>query len=581
MKVFDSKQSRIAANLILIVSLISYLPALSCGINIWYDNYLIIDNSVISSLSSHNIRLMFTEYYAGSYQPLAILSYAIEYSLFDLSPLPSHLDNLIIHLINVLLVFVFTFRMFSKLHLAVITSLLFGIHPLHVESVTYLSARSDLLFSLFYMLGLIAYLKFKESGRNKDYLYTLVLFILSCLSNWLAFTFPLIILTIDYFLDKRLKYKILLNKIPFLVISFIFSLIAFNAQVNDTIPVIAPDVNYSLSEKLLLVNYSICSFIEKLFIPSAISGINYHQLNAAGSISFVYYMAAFITALFLFLLIYSLRYTRRIFFAGLFFLISIIPPLVAWNNNVTLASERYFYLPSLGLFILIAFGAGFLYTRSLHSIVKKLLLFFAVIIVMIWCFLTFERTKDWKDPEVFWSGIVEKYPDKEYSYYMRGQFYFNQENNDAAIIDFNRCIEILPNSQQALIARSKIFENNQQYNKALSDLEKVIQFNPGNFYAQYTTGEIYGKYINDTDKSLYHLLIANKLEPGNFSVVDGLGIIYAIKGNYSESLRYQLEALEIEPKSTNTIKNIILLNEALGDFQKAEKYKNYLEQVTK
>ena len=158
-----------------------------------------------------------------------MLSYSLEYHFWGLSTLGYHLVNILLHLLNTVLVFYVVFLLSKKPEVACIASLLFGIHPMHVESVAWVSERKDLLYAFFYLASYICYLSFQHR-QKKYYFYCLLLFLLSLLSKATAASLPLLLLLTDYYKDRKINFKIILEKVPFFVLSVIFGIVAVAAQ---------------------------------------------------------------------------------------------------------------------------------------------------------------------------------------------------------------------------------------------------------------------------------------------------------------------------------------------------------------
>ena len=148
----------ILAGLVLIITFAAFSPCLKNGFINWDDDVYVIDNPLIKDLSFQGIAKIFTTIHSGLYKPLVFLSFSIEYHFFKLDPHIYHLTNIVFHLINSLLVFWLILILSDKPIIAFLVSFLFGIHPLHVESVAWIAERKDTLYAFFYLGTLIFYL---------------------------------------------------------------------------------------------------------------------------------------------------------------------------------------------------------------------------------------------------------------------------------------------------------------------------------------------------------------------------------------------------------------------------------------
>ena len=212
---------------ILLISFLAYLPVLHNGFVNWDDDQYIQENWIIHTF---NIKEIFTGYFMGNYHPLTMLVLAIEYKLFGIAPTGYHLINLLIHLLNIILVYKLIVLLSDKKYVALIACLLFGIHPIHVESVAWVSELKDLLYAFFFLLSIIYYLKFIKSGDKIFYFYSLLLFLPALLSKAMAASLPLAMLLIDYFMGRKINLKNFLEKIPFFIIALIFGVLAIFAR---------------------------------------------------------------------------------------------------------------------------------------------------------------------------------------------------------------------------------------------------------------------------------------------------------------------------------------------------------------
>jgi len=146
---FSKISSRHWLAVLLSLTAIVFYPSLNCGFTNWDDTHLILENVLIRSLDWDNLKLMFGDFYVANYQPVTLLSWAIDYQLFDLDPFGFHLHNVILHLLNVLLVFYFIRQLSPGLFIPLVTAALFALHPMRVESVTWATERKDVLYTFF------------------------------------------------------------------------------------------------------------------------------------------------------------------------------------------------------------------------------------------------------------------------------------------------------------------------------------------------------------------------------------------------------------------------------------------------
>lgn len=179
--------------LILVIVIVSFYPCLQNKFTNWDDDLYVTDNKTIQSAGPAKLKNIFTTLFIAHYQPVTVLSYALEYHFFKLDPFYYHLTNLILHLLNCLLVFWLIYLLSNSLLVAALTAVFFGIHPLQAESVAWISERKNLLYAFFYLGAMISYIYYLSRAKKlKYYIFCLSLFILSLLSKSAAVTLPLV-----------------------------------------------------------------------------------------------------------------------------------------------------------------------------------------------------------------------------------------------------------------------------------------------------------------------------------------------------------------------------------------------------
>ena len=195
---------------IFFITFFTFSPSLTCGFTNWDDPTYITKQDLLLHPGKENLKDIFTTNVSNNYHPLTMLSLKWNTNTTNLGAKPFHFTNVLLHLLNTLLVFIFIFLMSDKrVWIAAVVTLFFGIHPMHVESVTWIAERKDVLYSFFFLASLIAYFKFISSEKQKTiwYIFSFLLFTLSCLSKGVAVCLPIVLLLIDYY-HKRSNIKI-------------------------------------------------------------------------------------------------------------------------------------------------------------------------------------------------------------------------------------------------------------------------------------------------------------------------------------------------------------------------------------
>ena len=244
------------------VTAICYLPMLQNQFTNWDDEYYVINNQLLRGPDWKGI---FTEPVVGNYHPLTIITLVINYQLSGVEPFSYLLLNLLLHLANSFLVFRFIYLISgNKTIVAFFTAIIFGIHPLHVESVAWISERKDVLYAFFFLLSLIQYWHYLNTGKQQKLWMTFFLFILSLLSKPAAIVLPLVLLLLDYWHGKPLQGRLFIQKIPFFVMAIVFGILTVNIQSPTAM---ASLETYPIWERLFFACYVIMTYFFRFFIP--------------------------------------------------------------------------------------------------------------------------------------------------------------------------------------------------------------------------------------------------------------------------------------------------------------------------
>ena len=209
----------------LVASFICLFPTLQNGFVNWDDSAYILRNSMVWGLSWENLQQMFTTSETlGLYHPLTLFSFAVDYTIWGTQAFGFHLTNLLLHLLNIGMVFGLVLKLTKKEMAAFVAALLFGMHPMHLESVAWISGRKDVLYTVFALISLLCYLSYAEAGKVKKekLVLSFLFFCFALLAKAMAFTLPFFLLLIDYLHREKPKAHLFLEKLPFFCPDFGF-----------------------------------------------------------------------------------------------------------------------------------------------------------------------------------------------------------------------------------------------------------------------------------------------------------------------------------------------------------------------
>lgn len=542
--------------LMLVITFFSFLPSLNNDFTYWDDNNYVLSNPLIKDLSWQGIKKTFFSLHRGLYKPLVMLSFALEYHFFGLLPFIYHFTNLILHLLNCWLVFWLISLLGAETFSAFIVAVLFGVHPMHVESVAWISERKDMLYSLFFLSGLIAYLYYRLKKINKFYWFVLFFFILSLLSKPMALTFPFILLLCDY-LTGSINKSPLKEKIPFFGIMLIFGLFTmFSAK-----EFIEPQPYFSFFDNFLVAVYAVFFYLYKLFFPLNLSCL-YPYPEKNGNLLppiFLIYPAVFL--LVIWQVILTGKYTKKIIFGALFFFFMILPVIQLVPTASTIAADRYTYLSSIGVFYIFAELFTGLYQKTVSSgkHMKNFLIAGLTGVIIIFSFLTYQRCKVWGSNLTLWNDVLKKYPNQATAYNGRGGYYSLKKEYDKAIIDYSRVIELRPNHSGDYINRGLVYIHKGEYDKAVFDYSKAL----GILYEKSGVRGSYPLLSSENDGS--RLLEKKEI----VEIYNQLAVAFGNIGRYQEEISLLTAVIEIEPESAQGYNNLSVVYGITGNYQEA------------
>lgn len=445
-----------------LVTLLIHLRALFCGFSPMDDHIYVQNNMFIRNLDSNLLHWAFLKAPFDFWQPMTWLSLAIDYRFWKLNPLGYHATNIVLHAVNVFLVVLITERILgraippavvrppkSSLVTAamLLAGLLFGIHPLRVESVTWITERKDVLNGVFSLGSILFYLQYAENGnpalprdRYRNYLLSFILFVMSLMVKPVSVTIPVMLLVIDWYPLGRFResgvWKILVEKIPFVIPSIILVVATLHFAAQNHI---LKAFDYlSPADRVIVSGNAVFEYIRLMVIPFGISPLKY--ITFPVPISFTI-KSVFVAGVCIVMFVFR----RRAWLPAtwLCFLIPLIPVLGFFQNGEQAMAARYTYLPSVAPSIAAAAliatcwnDAGRKERRLFHygtgCLMGAYLLFFAGMSVHLIRF--------WDTADTYWTRVVEMQPIAK-TYFNRGELYSNMGRYDAAIRDYTAVID--------------------------------------------------------------------------------------------------------------------------------------------
>lgn len=539
---------------VVLCTILAYLSALQNEFIInWDDHLYITDNESIKSLSLNSIIDLFTTYHYENYHPLTNLTNALEFYFFGLNPFPYHVVNVLLHIANVSLVFFLVLKLFNeRLFPATVAAALFALHPMHVESVAWLSERKDLLYTFFFLLALWSYIKFIDKNEWKGLILALVFFFFSCLSKSAAVSLPLVLLLITWYRGKTFSFKNLIPTIPFFILSLVFGWIALDSQSSTGATAMVAE-SFTLLDRFFLGCYAFSFYILKVFWPLDLSALYLYPSKAGGALPFIYYIAPLLPALLVYIAYRSKFVKKELIFGFLFFLITIALMLQFIPVGRAIVAERYSYLSYFGLFFIIGVVADSKKVFPKVPIERRKLLAYGFIILV--GFLTFQRTKVWENGETLFTDVINKQP-SAIAYYNRGYVRQMNKQTEIALQDFNKSIEFDSAYALAYNNRGGAKYFLKDYQGAIEDYTYAIKYDTGNVDGYYNRGFV-KQTIKDYDGALQDYQRSLKKSPETATTVYlSIGNLKQELKDYKGAIEAYSKSIESDPKNSSAYFNM-------------------------
>jgi len=529
----------------LLVIFLIYLPSLFNGITNW-DDPEYIHNPFVTNLSLSGIVKIFSVYFAGNYHPLTLLSLGLDQLIGGDRPFMFHLTNLLLHIFNSLLVYILVKRLTQNHILALLTFMMFGIHSLHVESVAWISERKDVLYSFFYLLSLIIYTNYTSGHKKSGIIISLLFFLLSLLAKGQAVTLVVLLPFIDYLQGRKwFSTKVLLEKVPFLLLSLVFTWFAFRAQ--ESAHAIHLN-NFSLPERFAFASFGLTQYLIKSIFPVSLSALYPFPVKPPdGNIPSYYWLFMMLLPLYATGTYFLFKYSKILLFGISMFFLTLLPLLQLIPVGQAIMADRYFYIPSVGLLLCFAFA----FMEIKHARIRYTLFFLFIAVLS---GLTFLRCMVWKDSLTLWNDVIRKYDGSAVALCERGIAYRDLKQLDKSMADFSSAIRIDPNYFIAYYNRGLGYWNLGQWDKAISDYSRMIEADPQNPEVYFNRGLAYFS-LGQPEKSITDYSQAISLDPEYSDAYSNRGLALGNLGRWENAIDDYSRAIIIDPHNADAFYN--------------------------
>lgn len=555
----------------------------------WDDPGLILRNKRIQSLNWQNVREIFTPKKSSTFQPIRVLSYAIDYRIWKLNPIGYHITNNIFYVLTCLVVF-FSLRKLSTdlrqgasepshRRAALFGSLLFAAHPVHVEAVTWLSARKEVLHGFFFFLAFYLYLKGRgEEGRKKIIFLglTLLSILLAVLSKPSAVVFPAVLLVYeialrkDRWIDFVRRYWVFLALSIFISLVFILILIKVMGETGGI---------KSYRGGTFFNNLLVGFYVFFYNIKTLIFTINY---SAAYEIRVPYPVLCLqtllligITFLLLGLSLWSLKKTKIIFFSFFFFCVTLLPYLNIVPIS-TLLADRYLFIASFSYCFLMGVGFDKFYSLTRQGFSEgffKLLSVSLFLFLLVgYSFMTIQQNRIWENSYTLWSDAVEKNPESNTANALMGVVYMDLGMDDKAVEYLEKAVQLLPIDYESRNNLGIVYGRLDQSERALQELMTATELKPDNDVIKINLSVLHQKRkeYKKSEEILKYLISKN---PREVRLYFRLGMLYKEMGHDNAAISELRKATELAPDLVNVYEELgNIYVSRVKDIEKAKYY---------
>ncbi len=546
------------AAFVLICTFLVFLPSLRNGFVNWDDQVNIYKNPHITNISGweslfKSLAVIFTEPVVGNYNPLPIASFAFEKMLFGLDrPEWFHFNNILLHLVCTFLVFRIAQALGLSLLPAALCSLLFGIHPMRVESVAWITERKDVLFGAFFLAAFYFYIKrVKSSFKVSHEIIILTCFILALLSKIQAVCLPLSMLLVDYYFKRKLTLRLIYEKWLYFSLSLATGLIGIyfiNMELTQEIHKVKP-----LIERVFIGSYAYVVYLLKSLIPYKLVPV----YSYPASLTWEFYASLLTAMLVLAMIFYSFLLEKRIVVFGLmFFTFNIMFLLQIFSVGQGFLADRFTYIAYFGLFFLYAYG--FQSLMNSYPKAKTWLIGLVTLVLTAYGIISFEQNKIWENGETLWTHVLKYYPSTSMVWENRASYFGEAGRFKEALEDYDQAISLNPESARTYISRGDQYLYSDLANKqeaALKDYNMAILLSPGN--AEYRIKR--AKVLSQLEKpalSLQDLNAAEQMTPGNPEIFSLRSKIYFNQGQYDKARSDIEDYLRLQPEDSSMWSNL-------------------------
>ena len=439
---------------------------------------------VMEGFTWANIVWAFEDTHTGNWYPLTWLSHMLDCQLYGLNPMGHHLTSIIIHVVNVLILFLLFWWLTGGLWQSAFAATLFAIHPLRVESVVWVSERKDVLSGLFFLLTIITYAWYLRRPSIPRYLLIMTCLCAGLMAKPMLVTLPFVLLLLDYWPLERLHFgrgdkdgpefrKLILEKVPLFIIAVVSSIVAMWAQRNAG--AITTTEGLSVYYRLLNSAQSYMAYIWKFFCPKDLAVLYpllLRDLILWKSVLCILFLVGFSVWV-----IYIGR-RHRYFVTGWFWYMGMLVPVIGLVQiGSQVMADRYTYLPSIGFLVMITWALREVAERL--RVKRVITVTAATIIMILLMFATWIQVGYWKDSVSLFAHAIDVTDDNHVMHLNLALALEKTGEYEEAINHYYRAMSIAPWRASVLLNVATIRIKQGRFDEAISNYEKLLKMKAG------------------------------------------------------------------------------------------------------
>jgi len=545
------------------ITFIVYARTLTCDFVNFDDDIYVTDNQYVKAgLTSQSVLWAIKSPHIAFWHPLTMFSHMLDCQLFGLKSAGHHLTSLLLHIANTLLLFAVLNSMTAALCQSAFVAAAFALHPLHVESVAWISERKDVLSTMFWFLTMAAYLRYARRASFTWYMVTLLLFALGLMAKPMLVTLPFVLLLLDYWPLNRLNRNAVLEKLPFVALSAAFGIITVFAQQAKGIK----RLDVPLTARLADAAVSFLTYIEKMFWPARLAAFyprhagNPHLLYAAIAAALLLGISA---------VIILLARKRKYLFVGWFWYLGTLVPvsgLIKVGSGAFAMADRYTYISLTGLFIIIAWGLADLTAKWRYR--KPALILSALAVLSALSVSTFVQLQYWRNSITLFEHALNVTTANSTAHYNLACALGSQGRYDDAISHYRQALLIKPDDSATYYNLGFALQIQNRLDEAITHYRRALQLDPDYANAHYSLGsalQLQGKL----DEAVAHYRRALRLKPDDLEALCNLGEILASQNKFDEAINCFRQVLHAKSDNPKAAYNLALTFQLQGKLDEA------------